>query len=259
MPHDGLGYADSVETRGLLIMSDDVTAFTTSQKAIRNKLALATISRTEFARKIKRCDLDSCRGMCCYDGASVDAATAEKIQEIADQHRRRFSSIGLSLPDAVVEKNEWNGVVGAKTAVRPFSFRSRVKNFPEHFNETACVFLLDDGRCGLQVLSEQDGKHPWFYKPFTCWLQPIKLTDTAIRLYDEDSDPNKLPDYDGFVIRTCCGRTESGGRPAAEVLREELEFLGKLIDRDLLSELATKSPEDMKCAEPRPDGNQASG
>jgi hypothetical protein len=233
----------------------ELTAFTTSQQAIRGKLASATIDRAEFARKIKRCSLDGCRGMCCYDGASVDTATAEKIQEIADKHRHRFSSMGLSLPDEVVEKNEWNGVVGVKTAVRPFPFRSQMKNFPEHFSETACVFLLNDGRCGLQVLSEQDGKHRWFYKPFTCWLQPIKLTDTAIRLYDEESDPNKLPDYDGFVIRTCCGRTESDGRPAAEVLREELGFLGKLINRDLLAELAAKSPEGLKWAEPSPDGN----
>jgi hypothetical protein len=262
MPHCRLGRL-GVEPRGLLIMTNDearaLTAFTTSQKTLRNKLASATIGRTEFARKIKRCSLDSCRGMCCYDGASVDAATATKIQKVSDQHRPRFSSMGLSLPDVVIEKNEWNGVVGFRTAVRPFTFRSQVENFPEHFNETACVFLLDDGRCGLQVLSEQDGKHPWFYKPFTCWLQPIKLTDDAIRLYDEESDPNKLPNYDGFVIRTCCGRNEPNGRPAAEVLREELEFLSKLLDRDLLAELATKSLDDSEPTEPSADGNQASG
>jgi hypothetical protein len=146
--------------------------------------------------------------------------------------------MGIDLPAAVVEKSEWNGVAGVKTAVRPFPFRSYVKNYPDHFNETACVFLLDDGRCGLQVLSIQEGKHPWFYKPFTCWLQPIKLTDGEVRLYDEDSDPNKLPGYDGFVTRTCCGQTETDGLPAAEILREELEFLGKLIGRDLLSELS---------------------
>jgi hypothetical protein len=145
--------------------------------------------------------------------------------------------MGLNLPEKVIEKSEWNGIKGVKTSVRPFPFRSLVKDYPTHFNETACVFLLEDGRCGLQILSEQEGKHPWYYKPFTCWLQPIKLTDSTIRLYDETSDPNKLPNYDGFVIRTFCGRTETCGRPAAEVLKEELDFLGKLLGRDLLSEL----------------------
>jgi hypothetical protein len=99
------------------------------------------------------------------------------------------------------------------------------------------VFLLKDGRCGLQVLSEADGKHPWYYKPFTCWLQPIKLSEHAIRLYDENTDPNILPNYDGFVSRTFCGRTEDSGRPAAEMLVEELKFLGKLLGRDLLSDV----------------------
>jgi hypothetical protein len=237
----------------------DLTAFETSGKALRNDLASAAIDRAEFQRKIQRCSLATCRGMCCYDGASVDKATAEKIQEIADDNRHRFSAMGLNLPHDVVESNEWNGVVGLKTTTRSFPFRSYVEDFPKHFNETACVFLLDDGRCGLQVLSEQDGKHRWFYKPLTCWLQPIKLTNTAIRLYDQDSDPNRLPGYDGFVIRTCCGRTETDGQPAAEVLREELEFLGKLIDRDLLAELSATSAEDQKPAEPSPCGNKASG
>jgi hypothetical protein len=112
-----------------------------------------------------------------------------------------------------------------------------LEDYPVHFNETACVFLLNDGRCGLQILSERDGKHPRYYKPFTCWLQPIKLSDSAVRLYDETTDPNKLPDYDGFVIRTFCGRTEECGQPAAEVLKEEIDFLGDLLDRDLLAEV----------------------
>jgi hypothetical protein len=85
-------------------------------------------------------------------------------------------------------------------------------------------------------LSVQDGKHPWYYKPFTCWLQPIKISDGEIWLYDEQTDPFKFPDYDGFVTRTFCGRTSPNGVPAVEGLKEELEFLGKLLNRDLLEE-----------------------
>jgi hypothetical protein len=215
----------------------DLTAFGASLRSLREKYRLAKISAQEFQRKIKRCSLTNCFGMCCYDGASVDAETGAAIQKLASERRSAFEAMGLDLPDRVVEQSNWNGVPGTKTVTRPFPYRSLVKDYPAHFNETACVFLLDDGRCGLQILSEQDGRNPWYYKPFTCWLQPIKLSDGAIRLYDEQSDPNILQDYDGFVIRTQCGCTEASGYPASEVLRDELEFLGRLLDRDLLAEV----------------------
>jgi len=218
-------------------LNNDLTAFKDSLNLLRKQLTAASINSKEFQRKITRCSLSACRGMCCYDGASVDDETAAAVQKLADQRRAEFKKMGLDLPSKVVETSEWKGVRGQKTATRPFPYRSLVADYPAHFNETACVFLLEDGRCGLQILSEADGKHRWYYKPFTCWLQPIKLSDGDIRLYDEKSDPNKLPNYDGFVVQTYCGRTETCGRPAAEVLREELEFLSKLLDRDLLSEV----------------------
>lgn len=216
--------------------TDDLTAFKDSQESLRAKLASAEINPEEFQRKLTRCSLSTCLGTCCYDGASVDAETANVIQKLVDQRRTDFAAMGLDLPNSVIETNEWNGVVGKKTKSRPF-LRPSIRDYPAHFNKTACVFLLKDGRCGLQILSEADGRHRWYYKPFTCWLQPIKLSKDAIRLYDETSDPNMLPNYPGFVIRTFCGRTEECGRPAAEVLAEELDFLGKLLDRDFLSEV----------------------
>jgi hypothetical protein len=223
---------------------EDLTAFKKSLRSLRRRMLSATIDYREFQRTISRCSLPTCRGTCCYDGASVDHETGAEIQKLANKRRSAFQAMGLNLPDQVVEPSEWNGVRGTKTAVRAFPFRSLVSDYPAHFNETACVFLLDDGRCGLQILSEQEGRHPWYYKPFTCWLQPIKISDSAIRLYDENTDPNKLPNdpnklpnYDGFVVRTHCGRTDQCGAPAAQVLKEELKFLGALLDRDLLSEV----------------------
>ena len=67
---------------------------------------------------------------------------------------------------------------------------------------------------------------------------PIKIYDGEIHLYDYSTDPFRFPDYDGFISCTFCGRTSEGGRPAVEVLKPELEFLGQLLDRDLISELA---------------------
>jgi hypothetical protein len=227
---------------------DDLTAFKTTQFSLRKSLEAAHVDPAEFQRKITRCSLSKCRGMCCYDGASVDKDTGDAIQDLATKRASEFRAMGLNLPKAVVVDAEWKGVTGRKTATRPFPYRSLVEDYPAHFNETACVFLLNDGRCGLQILSEGDGKHPWYYKPFTCWLQPIKLSDSAIRLYDETTDPNKLPGYNGFVIRTFCGRTEECGQLATEVLKEEMGFLGKLLNRDLLAEIQplAKPTEDPK-------------
>jgi hypothetical protein len=218
---------------------DDLTAFKASLKFLREKLSSVTIDPVEFQRKLKPCGL-SCSGMCCYDGASVDEEMGMQIQTLVNERRPAFKKMGLHLPTTVVETNEWSGAIGKKTAVRPFPFRLRVNDYPSHFNETACVFLLTDGRCGLQILSEQEGKHPWYYKPFTCWLQPIKITVSSIKLYNENTDPNRLPGYDGFVICTQCGRTDSTGRPASEVLEQELQFLGKLLDRNLVAEAQGK-------------------
>ena len=92
--------------------------------------------------------------------------------------------MGLELPEAVVAPTEWHGTVGNITALKTFAFRSLDENYPAHFDETACVFLLDDARCGLQVLAGRDGKHPWYYKPLSCWLLPIKISDSEIHLYD---------------------------------------------------------------------------
>jgi hypothetical protein len=109
-------------------------------------------------------------------------------------------------------------------------------DYPAHFEETACVFLMNDSRCGLQVLANRDGKHPWYYKPFSCWLLPIKIWKSEIHLYTDETDPFRFPDYEGFTSRTCCGRTSESGLSAAEVLKPELEYLGRLLGRDLVAE-----------------------
>ena len=213
-----------------------LTAFAGAEVSLRKRCKNASIDTAEFQRRISRCSLASCRGTCCYDGVAVDDDTAAVLQNLATQRKSDFDRMELALPEVVIVDSENGGVVTKKTAVKPFPFRSLVSGYPEHFNETACVFLLGDGRCGLQVLAQKDGKHRWYYKPFTCWLHPIKIAEGAIRLYDETTDPYRSPDYDGFVCRTFCGRTAACGIPASEVLKEELQFLERLLDDDLSSE-----------------------
>jgi hypothetical protein len=211
------------------------TAFAESEVALRERYGNAKLSPAEYQRPLRPCDL-SCEGMCCYGGVSVDEGTANVLQNLSKERAADFRAMGLELPDKVVAPSEWHGVVGNITALKARPFRSLVPDFPPHFEETACVFLMDDARCGLEVLAQADGKHPWYYKPFSCWLLPIKLYDDEIRLFDEETDPFLFSDYDGFICRTQCGRTNEHGRAAAKVLDVELGFLGCLLGRDLVAE-----------------------
>jgi hypothetical protein len=222
--------------------SENNTAFEKSEAKLREQFGSAKLNPAEFQRKISRCSLATCRGMCCYFGVSVDDDTAEVLQQLSIDRASEFREMGLTLPELVVVSTEWHGLVGRTTARKPFPFRSLISDYPAHFAETACVFLLDDGRCGLQVLAETDGKHPWYYKPFGCWLFPIKRYRGEIHLYDYSTDPFRFPYYDGFIGYTHCGRTTVCGQPASEVLQAELQFLGKLLDRDLVSELKDSAP-----------------
>ena len=79
--------------------------------------------------------------------------------------------------------------------------------------------------------------------PISCWLLPIKISNSEIHLYDYTSDPFRFPDYDGFVSCTSCGQTSPCGLPAAEVLKPELEFLGQLLHRDLINEVNVAASE----------------
>ena len=122
------------------------TAFTGAQTSLRERLKTASIDALEFQQRMSRCSLEKCRGMCCYDGVPVDDDTAHLVQKLSIERADDFRAMGLALPREVIVDNQWHGVVSKKTAVQPFPFRSLVKDFPDHFEETACVFHLDDGQ-----------------------------------------------------------------------------------------------------------------
>src|SRR6476619_8248853 len=51
---------------------DGVTAFQGTEAALQERCKDAKLSPAEFQRKLSRCSLTACRGMCCYGGVSVD-------------------------------------------------------------------------------------------------------------------------------------------------------------------------------------------
>ena len=139
-----------------------VTAFGEYEAKIKEEFKDAKLDPTEFNRKLNACAL-TCKGMCCYGGVSVDESTANVLNKLSRERASDFRDMGLDLPEQVVTRTEWHGMVGNITAVKPRAFRSLIPDFPAHFDETACAFLMDDARCGLQVLAEKDNKHPWYY------------------------------------------------------------------------------------------------
>lgn len=162
-------------------------------------------------------------------------------QRVADEHRALLDEIGLDLPEDVVADGDWKGkTAGAKTAVKPFPFSQLVERFPPHFEDTACVFHLPDGRCGLQVLAVKLDVHPWHFKPTGCWLHPIQIlpgSPPIVRLPSRETDPYRFDEYDGYVSQTRCGEDVEAGQPAYRLLDAELEAISRLGDNDLLDEI----------------------
>jgi hypothetical protein len=219
-----------------------LTAYPEDEAGLRRRMAAGSVDAGSFQRRVARCEISTCRGMCCHDGVYVSPESAAVIEQIAKAHAGIFSGLDLQLPDRVIVEGDWPWKTGGlKTAVTRRAFSKTVAGFPPHFTDTACVFLTGDGRCALQLLSLHLGVHPWYYKPVKCWMHPITLEGEAqarLLLHNEQTDPYRFPGYDGFVSQIFCGRTCPEGAPASVVLADELTFLSRIVGRDLVAEAA---------------------
>lgn len=225
-------------------MDRAITAFPDTLAWLGEAVSALSIDLAALQRPLRRCDLELCCGTCCHDGVYLGPEEADVVRHIVDESRDELEGMGLDLPDQVIVYGSWrDSVSGPKTAVRRQQKRGIVEAYPEHFPETACVFLLSDARCALQALAMRRGLPPWYYKPVTCWMHPLSIEGMdedrpVLTLHDEENDPQRFPDYDGFVCRTPCGETCAAGEPAWKVLAEELEYLGSVGGRDLPGEIA---------------------
>ncbi|MDF1825557.1 MAG: hypothetical protein P1U68_13000 [Verrucomicrobiales bacterium] len=224
-------------------MSDVIAAYPETYEFLSDTVRGMSLDIEALKRPLSRCELSSCGGNCCHDGVYLSSEEAGVIRELVETDRVGIEAAGVSLPEKVVVYGKWRDITsGPKTATKPVAMRDRVAGYPDHFPETNCVFLMEDARCALQAYSLKKGLHPWYHKPLTCWLHPLSITGGSdhkprLTLYSEETDPQRFPDYDGFVCRTHCGLTRAGGLPAWQVLREEIEALGEIGGRDLLSEI----------------------
>jgi hypothetical protein len=216
------------------------TAFGETQRDLQRALKNATLNVSSFDRLSAPCDINDCKGMCCYDGVYVNEEEERVLTQLAHEKSEFFESVGAAVPKQPIVAANWPGIDKVrKTAVVPRDFRTAVPTFPPHFEQTACVFLTDEGRCSLQLLAVSEGKHRWYYKPLVCAVHPIRISvkSQLIELPTEETDPHFQPEYPGFISATHCGRRCTKGVPAFEALNEELVHISRMINRDLCHEL----------------------
>jgi len=216
------------------------TAYPETHEAFASSLKDASFNSASFRRPLPMCDINECGGMCCYDGVYVNGEEERVLTRLASDSAAFFASVGAPVPTNPIIDAAWMGTSGGrKTAVVANNFREKISEYPAHFDSTACVFLTPEGRCSLQLLAEQERKERWYYKPIVCVLHPIRvsLQDKIIDLPSRETDPHNQPNYPGYSSVTHCGSCSRAGQPASEVLRPELEYLSKILGRDLIAEL----------------------
>ena len=162
--------------------------------------------------RLKRCDWPECGAACCIYGAWVDkhhardimAHAREIIPYMETEHQDPHSWFdGQEEPD----DHALSGIV-IHTTILPN---------PYHFGGTSCIFLRKDHKCALQATADENGSHPWRYKPFYCILHPLDMDEEGRITMDEPELLLKEP--------TSCLQTSRQEIELRETFHRELEYL----------------------------------
>ena len=204
-------------------------------------LRFVPLDADSFLKNYRHCDLKKCQAMCCYKGCYVGPMEAAEIRKLFKKHKDFFARhLGIT-EDPLLEKPDPQVGIKITTKTKPYTYPPQTQ-MPENFKPTACIFLDEEKRCGLQVLSVELGKHPWYYKPSGCWLHPIQFVRAGkpeiCLMSKEEYDPILRPDavYAPFThCGTSCGA--GVGRAGVEIFKEELNLFGQMLGRDLIGEI----------------------
>lgn len=194
-----------------------VSAFPRSLKTLAQQLREAAVDHEAFEIPLPLCQLHECRATCCHDGVVISEEEAAVLGE------------------GVIELGDGR----KKTQTVPASDEQLAQNFPSHFPKTRCVFLDDQHRCQWQLKSVEEGKHPWFYKPISCWMHPLLVSERDGRPVLTIRHPEN--DETNFAAQTPCGKWTADSDPARMSLKMELEMLSEISGRDFLRELNAPS------------------
>lgn len=209
-----------------LISGVALTGFPELERDLAEAVREARLDGESLQTPIRVCELTRCRGMCCHDGVFVGKEERQVIGELMEGD--------------FFEKREGRWKTRTVTAEKEMLG----EGYPAHFPETRCVFLDEQHYCRLQSRALEEGRHPWFWKPFPCWLHPLgfRKDDSSGRrvlsLPRTGQDPAAEEGYPGFTSCTTCGKKDELGAPAAQTLAAELDFLAEVSGRNLRAELA---------------------
>lgn len=185
------------------------------------------------------CAASSCRvfGLCCSLTVAVTAEEVCVITGLIDSRPDLFSMKGIRGQGRPFRTDPATGRKYIARQMRPFSrFHALVQALiADGIWDTGllkgflrvCVFSMADGSCALQNASVALGRHKWYYKPVNCWKYPLDIANDALTLTGRAGAP--------FFP---CRRGEAV--PAEKGLAEELAFLGKILGRDILREIAAR-------------------
>lgn len=129
---------------------------------------------------MRRCSLGECRAACCLYGVWIDRLEAREIQ----------TNAALIIPHMEAENRDPGDWFDGReepdsNAISGWTVHSTVLPDPDHYGETACIFLRKDHLCALQTAALANNLHPWRFKPFYCILHPLDLDEQGRITLDE--------------------------------------------------------------------------
>jgi len=142
---------------------------------------------------IRRCTLGECHAACCLYGVWIDRIEAREIKTNAPL-------ISAYMEEELRDPGDWfdGREEEDEYAASGWTVHSTVIPDPDHYGETACIFLRKDHLCALQVAAQENHLHPWRFKPFYCILHPLDLDEQGRITLDETS---LLLDEPGSCLR----------------------------------------------------------
>lgn len=129
---------------------------------------------------MRRCTLGECHAACCLHGVWIDRLEQKDILANA-------AKIALHMAADLQDPADWfdEREEADDHSISGWVVHSTVLPDPNHYGETACVFLRQDHLCALQVAATAEGLHPWRFKPFYCILHPLDIDDDGRITLDE--------------------------------------------------------------------------
>lgn len=181
---------------------------------------------------MQRCTLGECRAACCLYGVWIDRLEAREILANADLIARHMAEENRDPSDWFDGREEED-----ENAPSGWTVHSNVLPAPEHYGETACIFLREDHLCALQVAAQTSGLHPWRFKPFYCILHPLDLDDEG-RITLDETEPM-------LAESGSCLRPADHPIPLVETFEPELRYLlGETAYQRLLLDRKTSSEQE---------------